>query len=316
MYEVGSLFQQHFVTTELGAPMHNPLLSVHCVWWCQRLHAPLLRPAPLLPTLLQWLGQRCPIGMAWHLRNTPDRQTSTVWATLHAQSVWHTPACRMTNGSTQEAWSVHATTTIYIQIQHRHGKSALHHQHTVSLHYVEIRTAAGTGSLEQITPTNSIGYHRRSHFHDTLFLQTPLDPRLANFSQILFLRFTSKWKLPVGVLGACRTLDQEKQDGCLCNSCVRGYHFYQSAEERKNLVWSTEERKNLVWSGRWVKHMTVALFSLDHVLTNLCSLLSCKPTVRSPSLRWRPVSRPTRHLSLLAKLRMVGHWQKAGWWGQ
>ena len=26
----------------------------------------------------------------------------------------------------------------------------------------------------------------------------------------------------------------------LSNSCVRGYHFYQSAEERENLVWSTE----------------------------------------------------------------------------
>ena len=46
-----------------------------------------------------------------------------------------------------------------IRIQLRHGMSALHHQHTVSMHCAKIRTAAGTGSMEQITPTNSLGHH-------------------------------------------------------------------------------------------------------------------------------------------------------------
>ena len=67
-------------------------------------------------------------------------------------------------------------------------------------------------------------------------------------------------------------------------------------------------------SGRWVTHVTVALFLLDCVHTNLRWLLSCKPTVRSPSSRWRPFLDRQDIYSSLAESRMVGHRQKVGRW--
>ena len=165
MYEAGCLFQQHFVTTELGAPMHNPLPSAHCGWQCQRLYASLLRLALLPPTLLQWLGQRaseCPIGMAWHLRNTPDAKQAVHGVhCMHNTISLHTPVGRMINGSTQEACSVHATTMVYIHIQRRHGMSALHDQHTVSMHYAEIRIPRYTAPQWDVhyTPVSSTARH-------------------------------------------------------------------------------------------------------------------------------------------------------------
>ena len=77
------------------------------------------------------------------------------------------------------------------------------------------------------------------------FSRNPLYPRLANFSWILFFAIYIHAKLASVSAESLQKLRSRETTwlrlSYLCNSCVRGYHFHQSAEERKNLVWSTEE---------------------------------------------------------------------------
>lgn len=137
-------------------------------------------------------------------------------------------------------------------------------------------------------------YHGCSYFCDSLFSWS------SSSSHYILAKLAS------GIAESLQNLRSRETTWLwLCNLFVRCYHME---------AW--KKGMTLCWSGRRVTCMTVALFSLDHVLTNLCSLLICKPTMRSPSSRWRSDSRLARHLSLLAELRMVGHWQKVGHWGQ
>ena len=93
--------------------------------------------AAMVGTMSLRMSNRDGLAPTKHTRCTNKQYMGYTACT--AQSVWHTPVGRMINGSTHRRHDqcMQLPRCIYIYIQRRLGKSALHYQNTVSMHYAE-----------------------------------------------------------------------------------------------------------------------------------------------------------------------------------
>ena len=118
----------------------------------------------------------------------------------------------------------------------------------------------------------AIHIYRHSYFRDTLISRNSLDPRLAKYSRILFFTIYIHAKLASGSAESLQNLRSRETTWLRLTCEIRASEAitFTRPEKRGGTSCGARKRGRISCpSGRWVTRMTLELFSLDRVHTNL-----------------------------------------------